>query len=72
MLVGFQSGEGTRDVSASYRRFGHRVELERHLFTADQVAGQAAAAGLHERCRLVRRAGDDERDDQAVLLLQAV
>ncbi len=73
VLVGFQSGQGTRDVSASYRRFGHEVELEleRHLYTADQVAEQADAAGLRERCRLVRRAGDDERDDQAVLLVQA-
>ncbi len=71
-LVGFQSGQGTRDVSASYRRFGHQVELERHLYTADQVAQHADAAGLRERCRLVRRAGGDERDDQAVLLLQAL
>ena len=70
-LVGFQSGEGTRDVSASYRRFGHEVELERHLYTADQVAEEAHAADLRERCRLVRRAGDDERS-QAVLLVQAV
>ena len=72
VLVGFQSGEGTRDVSATYRRFGHQVELERHLYTADQVAQQADAAGLRERCRLVRRAVGEERDDQAVLLLQAV
>ena len=67
VLVGFQSGEGTRDVSA-YRRFGHVIELERHLYTADQVASQAEAAGLREVCRLVRRAQGMERDDQAVLL----
>ena len=27
VLVGFQSGEGTRDVSVAYRRFGHEIEL---------------------------------------------
>ena len=36
----------------------------------DLSSGMVAAA-RREQCRLVRRAGDDERDDQAVLLLQA-
>ena len=72
LLVGFQSGEGMRDVSAAYRRFGHEVELERHCYTADQVASQLEAAGLREVSRLVRRAQGTERDDQAVLLAQAV
>jgi SAM-dependent methyltransferase len=71
VLVGFQAGEGTRDVSAAYRRFGHEVQLERHLHTADQVAAQLEAAGLREVCRLVRRAQGGERDDQAVLLADA-
>ena len=71
VLVGFQSGEGTRDVSATYRRFGHEIQLERHLYTADQVASQAEAAGLREVCRVVRRAQGMERDDQAVLLATA-
>ncbi len=71
LLVGFQAGEGTRDVSAAYRRFGHEVQLERHLYTADQVASQIEAAGLREVCRLVRRAQGNERDDQAVLLARA-
>ena len=71
LLVGFQSGEGTRDVSAAYRRFGHEVELERHCYTADQVASQLEAAGLREVSRLVRRAQGTERDDQAVLLARA-
>jgi ubiquinone/menaquinone biosynthesis C-methylase UbiE len=71
VLVGFQSGEGTRDVSASYRQFGHEIELERHLYTADQVASQLDAAGLREVCRLVRRAQGKERDDQTVLLAKA-
>ena len=47
VLVGFQSGQGLRDVSASYRRFGHEIDLERYLHTADQVASQLEAAGLH-------------------------
>jgi SAM-dependent methyltransferase len=71
VLVGFQAGEGTRDVSAAYRRFGHEIQLERHLHTADQIAAQLEAAGLREVCRLVRRARGSERDDQAVLLAQA-
>jgi len=71
VLVGFQSGEGARDVSAAYRRFGHDIQLERHLYTADQVASQMEAAGLREVCRLVRRARATERDDQAFLLAQA-
>jgi SAM-dependent methyltransferase len=71
VLVGFQSGEGARDVSAAYRRFGHEVELERHLYTADQVGSWLEGAGLREVCRLVRRAQGEEKDDQAVLLAQA-
>ena len=68
LLVAFQSGEGARDVSAAYARFGHDVELERHLFTPDEVAAWATGAGLTETARMVRRAVDTERDDQAALL----
>lgn len=71
LLVGFQSGEGTRDLSGAYRRFGHEIQLERYLYTADQVASQLEAAGLREVCRLVRRAQGTEKDDQAVLLAKA-
>ena len=71
VLVGFQAGHGTRDVSAAYRRFGHQVELARHLYTAEEVASWMEAAGLREVCRLVRRAQGTERDDQAVLLGRA-
>ncbi|SCG44892.1 Methyltransferase domain-containing protein [Micromonospora echinaurantiaca] len=71
LLVGFQSGEGARDVSAAYRRFGHEIQLERYLVTTDQVAPRLVAAGLREVCRLVRRAQGTERDDQAFLLAKA-
>ena len=71
LLAGFQSGDGTRDVSGNYRRFGHDIRLERHLYTADHVASQLEAVGLREVCRLVRRAQGTERDDQAVLLVKA-
>ncbi len=71
LLIAFQSGEGTRDVSAAYRRVGHDVVLERYLFTPDVVASHLADAGLTELTRMVRRARDDERDDQAVLLARA-
>ncbi|CAN7281092.1 class I SAM-dependent DNA methyltransferase [Knoellia sp. LjRoot47] len=68
LLVAFQAGEGTRNVSSAYARFGHDVELVRHLFTADQAAAWASDAGLTESARLVRRAMRTERDDQAALL----
>lgn len=71
VLVGFQAGEGRRDLSQAYRQFGHEILLERHLYTADQVAARMLAAGLSEVCRLVRRAQGTERDDQAVLLAKA-
>lgn len=66
-LVGFQAGEGTRDVSPAYRRTGHEVVLERYLHTPDEVAAGLGAVGLHETARLVRRGEGSERDDQAVL-----
>ncbi len=71
-LVGFQSGVGSRDVAPAYRQFGHEIQLERHLTTADSVAATLKEAGLREVTRLVRGARDGERDDQAVLLARAV
>ncbi len=71
LLVGFQSGEGIQDVAWAYRRFGHEIQLERHRYTADQVASQIEAAGLREVCRMVRSARGQERDGQAVLLARA-
>jgi hypothetical protein len=71
VVVGFQAGEGPRDVSVAYRRFGHEIELERHCYTADEVALRLESAGLQEVCRMVRRARGTERDDQAVLIARA-
>ncbi|MGA8113135.1 MAG: class I SAM-dependent methyltransferase [Actinocatenispora sp.] len=71
LLVGFQAGEGTHDVAAAYRRFGHEIELERYRYTADQVAARLESAGLREVCRLVRRAQGGEKDGQAALLARA-
>jgi ubiquinone/menaquinone biosynthesis C-methylase UbiE len=71
LLVGFQAGEGTRDVAPAYRQFGHEIELERHLYTADEVASRMEAVGMREVCRLVRRAQGSQRDDHAVLLARA-
>ena len=68
LLVGFQSGKGIRDVSGAYRQFGHEIELERYLYTADEIGFQLEVAGLREVCRLVRRAQGKERDDQAILM----
>lgn len=68
VLVGFQSGDGARDVSAAYRPFGHDIQLERHLYTADQVVTRLRRVGLREVSRLVRGARGIEKDEQAVLL----
>ena len=68
LLVGFQSGTGVRDVSPAYRRFGHDVRLERHLYTPDDLAARLAALDTHEVARLVRRPTGSERDDQAAVL----
>ncbi|HEX6246377.1 MAG TPA: class I SAM-dependent methyltransferase [Nocardioidaceae bacterium] len=70
VLVGFQSGEGPRDVSWAYRVFGHEIALQRYLRTPDQVAARMKAAGLREVCRLVRRAHGNEKDDQTFLLAE--
>lgn len=72
LLLAFQSGHGTRDVAAAYRRFGHDVQLERYLTTADDVATQLSTIGLTETCRLVRAAQGGERDAQTVLLARAI
>lgn len=68
VLVGFQAGKGPRDVSAAYSRFGHDVVLQRHLYTADQVAARLEGAGLRETARLVRRPQGAEKEDQAFVL----
>lgn len=71
VLVGFQAGEGKREVAFSYSRFRDRVRLDRHLRAADHMASVLEAVGLHEVCRLVRRPQGREIDDQGFLLVQA-
>jgi ubiquinone/menaquinone biosynthesis C-methylase UbiE len=71
VLVATQSGRGVRDVAPSYRALGFDVVLERHLYTADDVAALLADAGLTEVHRLERPAVGNERDDQAVVLARA-
>ncbi len=68
VLVGFQAGEGTRDVSAAYRRHGREVRLHRYLSTPEEVRAHLEAAGLREQVRLVRRPRGAEGEDQAFLL----
>jgi ubiquinone/menaquinone biosynthesis C-methylase UbiE len=72
LLVAFQSGTGTRDVSRAYRRFGCEVDLERHLHQVDHVASRLEVLGLQEVCRLVRSAQGSELDAQAALLAKSV
>nr|WP_307804029.1 methyltransferase domain-containing protein [Micromonospora echinofusca] len=71
LLVGFQAGKGVRDVAPTYRRFGHEVQLQRHLCTPDEVVSWIGAAGMREVCRLVRRPQGREHDDQAMVLARA-
>ncbi|SDT10747.1 class I SAM-dependent methyltransferase [Actinoplanes derwentensis] len=71
LLIGFQAGEGVRDVSPVYLRLGYQVRLDRYCYSADQVAGFLASAGLREVSRLIRRPRDNERDDQAMVLARA-
>ncbi len=68
LLVAFQAGVGTHDLAPTYRRFGHDVQLDRHLFDVEKVAAQLRAADLHETCRLVRAARGTETDPQAMLI----
>lgn len=68
VLVGFQAGDGVRDVAPAYRPFGHEVELVRHLCTPAEMSAHLRAAGLREVARLVRRPSGSERDDQAFVL----
>ncbi len=68
LVVAFQAGVGTHDLAPTYRRYGHDVQLERHLFDVDEVAAQLQAADLHETCRLVRAARGTESDPQVILI----
>ncbi len=70
LVVAFQVGVGTRDLAPTYRRFGHAVKLDRHLFDVDEVAAQLRAAGLHETSRLLRAARGTEQDPQAIFIAQ--
>ena len=67
VLVGFHSGDGLRDVTWAHEQ---GIRLDRYLHAADHVAAASHAAGLQEVSRLVRRARDQEPDDQSFLLLQ--
>ncbi len=67
VLVGFQSGEGVREV-VGYRRFGHDVSLHRQLFPADEVVAHLAAPGLTEVCRMQRAPVGREAEGQAMVL----
>ncbi|GAB3583351.1 class I SAM-dependent DNA methyltransferase [Calidifontibacter terrae] len=71
VLVGFQTGDGVADVSASYRRRGHEITLKRYRRTPDWMVEQLAAAGFREVARLSRGAADHERDGQAVVVATA-
>ena len=70
-LLAFQAGEGARDVGPAYRALGYDVALTRIDRHPDEVSALAAAAGLIEAARLVRRPHGAERTDQAFLLVRA-
>ena len=68
VLVAFQSGVGTRDLSKHYSQRGHDVTLERYLRTPDEMAEQLAARGTSEVVRLVRNSTEVDRDGQTMLM----
>ncbi|TDO91811.1 class I SAM-dependent methyltransferase [Enemella evansiae] len=68
LLIGFQEGEGEKDLSAFYRDLGHQVTLSRWRHTLDEVA--AAWPGTTELARLRRAPVGNEPDPQAFLLLR--
>ena len=70
LLLAFQSGCGTHDVSDSYRRRGHEIVLDRYNRTPEQIGQAVTSAGLIEIARLERAATGNERDPQAVLIAQ--
>ncbi|GAA6525595.1 class I SAM-dependent methyltransferase [Intrasporangium sp. DVR] len=70
VLVAFQSGQGARDVSGSFRRHGHDVTLHRYLRTLDEVSRALGSTGLAEVARFERRAVRPERDSQAVVIAE--
>jgi ubiquinone/menaquinone biosynthesis C-methylase UbiE len=71
LLVGFQAGEGMRDVSAAYRQSATRSNSSAISTRRITLLPQIEAAGLREVRRMVRRGQGRERDDQAVLLAKA-
>lgn len=70
LLVAFQAGTGTRDLTGTYRSLGHEVSLVRHRRTAEQMATLLHDLGTREVARLVRSPAGTEVDDQAVLLVR--
>lgn len=70
LLLGFQSGHETLDVSEAHRRRGHDVVLERYQRTPDRLAGLLTEIGFTEVARLERRP-THERDSQAVLIAKS-
>lgn len=73
VLVAFQSGRGTHDLSGAYRRHGHEITLERYNRDPNQIATALEAAGLQEVARLERQpAGGHERDSQAVVIARSL
>lgn len=67
-LLGFQSGEGAREVGAPFRRLGHDVRLVRQHRTPERMTAALAAAGLEVTAAAERAAAGGERDPQAVVV----
>ncbi len=65
LILAFQCGSGTNDVSENYRRHGHDIALQRYNRTTSQMRSWLAHAEFREIGRLVRRASGQERNSQA-------
>ena len=68
LLVGFQSGTGTRDVAPATGAWGTRCASSGSSTPPTRSPAGWPRSASHEVARLVRRATADERDDQAVVL----
>lgn len=70
IIIGYQSGGGTRDVSASYRRLGHEIELERYLYDHHEFEVPLRKLGCELLVQMLRPPVGFERDPQGVVLMR--
>ncbi|WP_245631608.1 class I SAM-dependent methyltransferase [Curtobacterium ammoniigenes] len=68
LLIALQTGTGVVDVSSSYKRFGHQIELHRYKRSPAFMGDVLVTAGFALESEFSRRAAEHERDGQAILI----